>query len=115
KSVTVVHRREELRASKIMVKRAQDNEKIRWALGKQVTDVRGDNAVSAGEPPAPPPGATGELPVTGVFVAIGHDPRTELFVGQLKLDDEGYVQVEHPSTRTNIDGVFACGDGVDPT
>src|SRR5919206_562302 len=54
-----------------------------------------------------------ELPVSGVFVAIGHDPRSELFVGQLKLDDEGYIQVEHPTTRTNIDGVFACGDVVD--
>ena len=58
-------------------------------------------------------GETKVLDVTGVFVAIGHDPRSELFVGQLKLDDEGYVQVEHPTTRTNIDGVFACGDVVD--
>jgi len=58
-------------------------------------------------------GATEQLPVAGLFVAIGHDPRTELFVGQLKLDDEGYVVVDHPSTRTNIDGVFACGDVVD--
>jgi thioredoxin reductase (NADPH) len=58
-------------------------------------------------------GATEELPVTGLFIAIGHDPRTELFVGQLKLDDEGYVAVDHPTTRTNVDGVFACGDVVD--
>jgi len=58
-------------------------------------------------------GATEELPVTGLFVAIGHDPRTELFVGQLKLDDEGYLVVDHPTTRTNVDGVFACGDVVD--
>uniref|UniRef100_UPI0037C196C2 thioredoxin-disulfide reductase n=1 Tax=Blastococcus goldschmidtiae TaxID=3075546 RepID=UPI0037C196C2 len=112
KSVTVVHRREELRASKIMQKRAQDNEKIRWALGKQVTEVLGDTTVSGVEL-TDGSGATETLPVSGLFVAIGHDPRTELFVGQLKLDDEGYVQVEHPTTRTNIDGVFACGDVVD--
>ncbi|WP_091542112.1 thioredoxin-disulfide reductase [Modestobacter sp. DSM 44400] len=113
KSVTVVHRRPELRASKIMVQRAQDNEKIRWALGKQVTEVHGDNAVSAVELTNVTTGTTEELPVTGMFVAIGHDPRTELFVGQLKLDDEGYVVVDHPTTRTDVDGVFACGDVVD--
>jgi thioredoxin reductase (NADPH) len=113
KSVTVVHRRPELRASKIMQKRAQDNEKIRWALGKQVTDVLGENTVSGVEITDVTSGATETMPVTGLFVAIGHDPRSELFVGQLKLDDAGYVQVEHPSTRTNIDGVFACGDVVD--
>jgi thioredoxin reductase (NADPH) len=113
KSVTVVHRREELRASKIMVQRAQDNEKIRWALGKQVTDVHGDSTVAAVELTDVATGATEQLPVSGLFVAIGHDPRTELFVGQLKLDDEGYVVVDHPTTRTNLDGVFACGDVVD--
>jgi thioredoxin reductase (NADPH) len=108
-----VHRRQELRASKIMQKRAQDNEKIRWALGKQVTDVLGENSVDAVELTDVESGATETVPVAGVFVAIGHDPRSEMFAGQLKLDDEGYVQVEHPSTRTNIDGVFACGDVVD--
>jgi thioredoxin reductase (NADPH) len=113
KSVTVVHRRHELRASKIMQKRAQDNEKIRWALGKQVTDVHGDNTVSAVELTDVETGATETLDVCGLFVAIGHDPRSELFAGQLKLDDAGYIQVEHPTTRTNIDGVFACGDVVD--
>ena len=112
-SVTVVHRRNELRASKIMQKRAQDNEKIRWALGKQVTDVIGENAVSAVELTDVETGSTETMPVDGVFVAIGHDPRSEMFAGQLKLDDAGYVQVEHPTTRTNIDGVFACGDVVD--
>ncbi|MGZ6839425.1 MAG: thioredoxin-disulfide reductase, partial [Frankiaceae bacterium] len=112
-SVTVVHRRTELRASKIMQKRAQDNEKIRWALGKQVTDVLGENTVSAVELTDVASGVTETLPVSGLFVAIGHDPRSELVAGQLKLDDEGYIQVEHPSTRTNIDGVFACGDVVD--
>jgi thioredoxin reductase (NADPH) len=113
KTVTVVHRREELRASKIMQRRAQDNGKIRWALGKQVTDVLGDQTVSGVRLTDVGTGTTEELPVSGVFVAIGHDPRSELFVGQLKLDDEGYVQVEHPTTRTNIEGVFACGDVVD--
>jgi thioredoxin reductase (NADPH) len=113
KSVTVVHRRNELRASKIMQKRAQDNEKIRWALGKQVTDVQGENTVSGVEVTDVDTGATEVLDVCGLFVAIGHDPRSELFAGQLKLDDEGYIQVDHPSTRTNIDGVFACGDVVD--
>jgi thioredoxin reductase (NADPH) len=113
KSVTVVHRRPELRASKIMQKRAQDNEKIRWALGKQVTDVLGDTTVSAIELTDVASGDVATMLVSGLFVAIGHDPRSELFVGQLKLDDQGYIQVEHPSTRTNIDGVFACGDVVD--
>ncbi len=113
KTVTVVHRREELRASKIMQQRAQENEKIRWALGKQVTDVLGDQTVSGVQLTDVGTGTTEELPVSGVFVAIGHDPRSELFVGQLKLDDEGYIQVEHPTTRTNIEGVFACGDVVD--
>ena len=113
KSVTVVHRRPELRASKIMQKRAQDNEKIRWALGKQVTDVHGEATVNGVELTDVASGATENLPVSGVFVAIGHDPRSELFVGQLKVADAGYIQVEHPSTRTNIDGVFACGDVVD--
>jgi thioredoxin reductase (NADPH) len=113
RSVTVVHRRPELRASKIMQKRAQDNQKIRWALGKQVTDVRGETTVAGVELTDLATGTTEELPVTGLFVAIGHDPRSELFAGQLKLDDEGYVVVEHPSTRTTIDGVFACGDVVD--
>src|SRR4029453_2749008 len=109
-SVTVVHRRPELRASKIMQQRAHEHEKIRWALGKQVTEVLGDSTVSGGELPDAGSAPPGPLPVTGLFVAIGHDPRSELFAGQLKLDDSGYIQVEHPSTRTNIDGVFACGD-----
>jgi thioredoxin reductase (NADPH) len=113
KSVTVVHRRSELRASKIMQQRAQDNEKIRWALGKQVSDVLGDTTVEGVQLTDVSTGETGTIPVTGMFVAIGHDPRSELFVGQLKLDDNGYIQVEHPTTRTNIDGVFACGDVVD--
>ena len=108
-----MHRRPELRASKIMQKRAQDNQKIRWALGKQVTDVIGETTVAGVELTDVETGATENLPVDRLFVAIGHDPRSELFAGQLKLDDDGYIQVEHPTTRTNIDGVFACGDVVD--
>jgi thioredoxin reductase (NADPH) len=96
-----------------MQKRAQDNEKIRWALGKQVTDVLGESTVNGIELTDVASGATETMPVSGVFVAIGHDPRSELFAGQLKLDDDGYILVEHPSTRTNIDGVFASGDVVD--
>ncbi len=113
KSVTVVHRREELRASKIMQDRARANEKIRWQLGKQVTEVLGDTTVSAVELTHAGTGATETLPTSGLFVAIGHDPRSEMFAGQLKLDESGYIQVEHPTTRTSIDGVFACGDVVD--
>ncbi len=96
-----------------MQKRAQDNEKIRWALGKQVTDVHGENQVQSVELTDTETGATETMDVSGLFVAIGHDPRSEIFAGQLKLDDEGYIQVDHPTTRTNIDGVFACGDVVD--
>jgi thioredoxin reductase (NADPH) len=113
RSVTIVHRRTELRASKIMQKRAQDNEKIRWALGKQVTDVLGDEAVSAVRLLDVASGETETVETGGLFVAIGHDPRSEIFAGQLKIDESGYIQVEHPSTRTNINGVFAAGDVVD--
>src|SRR4029453_11309968 len=89
KSVTVVHRRPELRASKIMQDRARSNEKIRWALGKQVTDVMGETAVDAVQLTDVETGGTETMPVSGLFVAIGHDPRSALFSGQLKLADEG--------------------------
>jgi thioredoxin reductase (NADPH) len=112
-TVTVVHRRDELRASKIMQQRARDNAKIRWQLGKQVTDVLGGDVVTGVQLTDVGSGATETMPVSGMFVAIGHDPQSELFAGQLKIDDAGYIQVEHPTTRTSIDGVFACGDVVD--
>jgi thioredoxin reductase (NADPH) len=119
KSVTVVHRRDQLRASKIMQQRARDNEKIRWALGKQVTDVHGESAVAAVQLTDVATGQTEDLPVTGMFVAIGHDPRNELLRApagdQVGLDPEGYVLVEGRSTRTTVPGVFACGDLVDHT
>ncbi|GAA1257801.1 thioredoxin-disulfide reductase [Sphaerisporangium rubeum] len=115
RSVTVVHRRDELRASKIMQDRAFANEKIRFAWDSAVTAVHGDTKVSGLTLRNLKTGEESELPVTGLFVAIGHDPRSELFKGQLDLDDEGYIKVEAPTTRTNIDGVFACGDVVDHT
>lgn len=115
KTVTIVHRREELRASKIMQNRARDNDKIKWKLGTTVSEVLGDEKVAGVELTTIDSGETEKLNVTGMFVAIGHDPRSELFVGQLKLDEAGYVVVDHPTTTTNIDGVFACGDVVDHT
>jgi len=113
RSVTMVHRRDSLRASKIMQERAMTNPKMRFAWDTVVTEAVGENRLEKLRTKNIKTGEEGELEVTGLFVAIGHDPRSELFVGQLKLDDEGYIQVEHPTTRTNIDGVFACGDVVD--
>jgi thioredoxin reductase (NADPH) len=115
RSVTVVHRRDELRASKIMQDRAQANDKVGFRWNAEVTDVLGDDRVAGVTVRDTVTGADDHLPVTGLFVAIGHDPRSELFRGQLDLDDAGYVKVAQPSTRTNLDGVFACGDLVDHT
>jgi len=112
-SVTLVHRRDELRASKIMQDRAFDNDKITVAWNTLVDDVVGDAKVSGLAVRDATTGQTRELPVTGVFVAIGHDPRSELVKGQVDLDDEGYVLVRNGTTETNLDGVFACGDVVD--
>ncbi|MFC6085560.1 thioredoxin-disulfide reductase [Sphaerisporangium aureirubrum] len=115
RTVTVVHRRDELRASKIMQDRAFANEKIRFVWDSAVTDIHGETRVSGLTLRNLKTGEESELPVTGLFVAIGHDPRSELFKGQLNLDDEGYIKVDAPTTRTNIDAVFACGDVVDHT
>ncbi|MEU8267806.1 thioredoxin-disulfide reductase [Sphaerisporangium sp. NPDC049002] len=115
RSVTVVHRRDELRASKIMQDRAFANEKISFIWDSEVVDVLGETKVSGVKIRNLKTGEETELPVTGVFIAIGHDPRSELFKGQLDLDDEGYILVDTPTTRTNIDGVFAAGDVVDHT
>ncbi|WP_248964646.1 thioredoxin-disulfide reductase [Sphaerisporangium perillae] len=115
RSVTVVHRRGELRASKIMQDRAFANEKIRFLWDSQVVDILGDTKVSGVVVRNLKTGEQTELPVTGMFVAIGHDPRSELFKGQLEVDDEGYIKVEAQTTRTNVDGVFASGDVVDHT
>ena len=115
RSVTVVHRRDSLRASKIMQDRAFANPKIKFAWDSVVTEVLGDDRVSGVRVRNLSTGEESTIPVTGVFVAIGHDPRSELFTGQLPTDPEGYLLVEQPSTRTAIDGVFAAGDVVDRT
>jgi len=113
RSVTVVHRRDSLRASKIMQERAFANEKIHFLWDSEVVDVVGETKVSAVEVRNVITGEQSTLDATGLFVAIGHDPRSELFAGQLRRDDEGYLLVDAPSTRTNVAGVFACGDVVD--
>ncbi|WP_229693783.1 thioredoxin-disulfide reductase [Lentzea pudingi] len=113
KSVTVIHRREEFRASKVMLERARANEKIKWQLNTQVTDVLGDGTVSSIKIRDTKTGAESEMPVTGFFLAIGHDPRSALVKGQVDLDAEGYVLTKDKSSYTNLDGVFAAGDLVD--
>ncbi|GAB3573950.1 thioredoxin-disulfide reductase [Amycolatopsis endophytica] len=115
RSVTIVHRREEFRASKIMLDRARANEKIKWALNKQVTEVRGDTTVQGLKLADTVTGAESVLDVTGFFVAIGHDPRSELVKGQVELDAEGYVLTKGRTSYTNLPGVFAAGDLVDHT
>ena len=113
RSVTIVHRRDSLRASKIMQDRATSNPKIKFAWDSVVEEVVGEDRVSGLRLRNVKTGAESVLPVTGMFVAIGHDPRSELFTGQLPVDEEGYLLVEHPTSRTAIDGVFAAGDVVD--
>ncbi|YAL83282.1 thioredoxin-disulfide reductase [Dermacoccaceae bacterium W4C1] len=115
RSVTVVHRRDELRASKIMADRAIGDEKISFAWNSQVSAIAGDDQVTGVTLTDTRDGSTREVDVAGVFVAIGHLPRNELVQGQIDLDDEGYVKVVGRSTATNLDGVFACGDLVDHT
>ncbi|MEV0050336.1 thioredoxin-disulfide reductase [Saccharopolyspora shandongensis] len=115
RSVTIIHRREEFRASKIMLERARANEKIKWLTNKAVTEVIGDTTVSGLKLRDTVTGEVSELDVSGMFVAIGHDPRSELVRDQVSVDDEGYVQVQQPTTHTGIPGVFAAGDLVDHT
>ena len=115
RSVTVVHRRDALRASAIMQDRARANPKIRFAWDSVVTEVVGEDRVAGIRLQNTKTGEESFLEVSGIFVAIGHDPRSELFTGQLELDDEGYLVVDQPSTRTKIPGVFAAGDVVDHT
>lgn len=115
KSVTVVHRRDTLRASKAMQERAFADPKISFVWDSEIAEIHGENKLSGLTLRNLKTDETSELPVTGLFIAIGHDPRTELFKGQLDLDDEGYLKVEAPSTRTNLTGVFAAGDVVDHT
>ncbi|KQX49466.1 MULTISPECIES: thioredoxin-disulfide reductase [unclassified Streptomyces] len=115
KSVTIVHRRDTLRASKAMQERAFADPKISFAWDSEVTEIHGEQKLSGLTLRDTKTGETRELAVTGLFIAVGHDPRTELFKGQLDLDEEGYLKVAAPSTRTNLTGVFGAGDVVDHT
>jgi thioredoxin reductase (NADPH) len=111
--VTLIHRRGELRASKIMQERAFADPKIEFAWNSEVAEIHGDDRLTGLTLRDTETGETRELDATGLFIAIGHDPRSELLPGQVELDAEGYVLVDHPSTRTNMPGVFAAGDLVD--
>jgi len=115
RSVTVVHRRDDFRASKIMIERAKNDPKLHWRTNAVVTGVVGDGSVSGLRLRDTKTGEESTLDVTGMFVAIGHDPRSELVRGQVDTDDAGYVLTDVPGTSTNIPGVFACGDLVDHT
>ncbi|MDN3903390.1 thioredoxin-disulfide reductase [Arthrobacter sp. YD2] len=112
-SVTVVVRRDTLRASRIMAQRARDHAKIRFEFNSEVTAIHGEDKVTGLTLTDTVTGATRELPARGIFVAIGHAPRTDLLAGQVELDENGYIRVAAPTTQTNLDGVFACGDAVD--
>ncbi|MCI4084751.1 thioredoxin-disulfide reductase [Streptomyces sp. MMS21 TC-5] len=115
-SVTIVHRRSTLRASKVMQNRAFTNDKITFAFDSEIAEIKDTNGMLSGVVLRDTfTGKLRDLDVTGLFIAIGHDPRTELFTGQVDLDDEGYIKVASPSTRTNIPGIFAAGDVVDHT
>ncbi len=113
--VTLVHRRDSLKASKIMAERAHANPKIEFLWNSEVVDVLGEDKVNGLSIRNTVSGDLSVLAVTGLFVAIGHDPRSELVKGQVTLDGEGYVEVGNGSTQTNLAGVFACGDLVDHT
>lgn len=115
RSVTIVHRRDELRASKIMAERALGNDKIRFAWNSEVAQIHGEGKLTGVTLRDTVTGAESELAVTGLFVAIGHDPRNELVKGVVGLDDAGYVTVQGRTTLTDVPGVFACGDLVDHT
>lgn len=113
KSVTLVHRRGELRGSKIMQARALANEKIHVAWNSEIAAIHGETKLSGITLRDTENGTERELAITGLFIAIGHDPRSEILLGKVDLDPEGYVLVQPESTRTSASGVFACGDLVD--
>ncbi len=115
RTVTLVHRRDALRGSKIMQERALANDKMRFAWNSAVEEIHGDTKVSGIVLRDTITGELRDLPVTGLFIAIGHDPRSELVRDQVRVDGEGYVLVDPGSTRTSLTGVFACGDLVDHT
>jgi thioredoxin reductase (NADPH) len=110
KTVTIIHRRDEFRASRIMQDRAMANERINVIWDTEVTDVIGDQSVEKLTLVNKKTNETSELAVTGLFVAIGHRPNTDLFTDQLAMKDNGYLVTQSPSSRTNVEGVFACGD-----
>ena len=113
-TVTIIHRSENFRASKIMLERAKENPKIKWLTNTTVERVlEKDGKVGALEVKNVLTGETSELDLTAMFVAIGHDPRSGFLNGQVETDEAGYVVVEQPSTKTSLPGVFACGDLVD--
>ncbi len=112
--VTVVHRRDQLRASKIMQERALSNEKIEFAWNSVVDEILGDDFVTGVRLRDVNTDETREIPVEAAFIAIGHKPNTDLLRGQIELDDTGYIKVEPGTSRTTVEGVFACGDAMDP-
>jgi thioredoxin reductase (NADPH) len=114
-TVTIVHRREEFRASKIMLDRAKKNPKIEWLLNKEIEEmisVEGKKKVRAVRVRDTQNGEVSEIPCDGVFIAIGHEPNSKVFAGQIEMDPQGYIKVER-GTYTNVEGVFACGDVMD--
>lgn len=113
--VSVIHRRDELRASKVMIKRAMENPKIEFVWDSVITEILGTGAVEGVELLNLKTEEVTTLPVQGVFVAIGHNPRSALFTDQLDINAEGYINVTEPGTETSVPGVFACGDVVDHT
>ncbi len=115
RTVTLIHRRDELRGSKIMQERALTNDKIKIAWNSEVAAIHGGDKLTGITLRDTVTGEERELAITGLFIAIGHDPRSELLHGQVDLNAEGYVTVESPSTKTSVEGVFACGDLVDHT
>ena len=115
KKVTVIHRRDQLRASQIMAERAEANPKIDFAWNSTVAQINGESKVESLTLQSTVDGKESTLDATGVFVAIGHEPRSQLVTGQVDLDEAGYVRVNEPGTATNLKGVFACGDLVDHT
>ena len=113
--VSVIHRRDELRASKIMQERALHNEKIDFVWNAAVDEVLGDDGVTGVRVRDVETDETREIPVEALFIAIGHKPNTDLLKGQVELDPVGYIKAEPGGSRTSVEGVFACGDAMDPT
>ena len=114
--VTIIHRREEFRASRIMLDRARANPKIRWNLNKVIDEIHGNGSgVTGATLRDTQTGKLSKIPASGVFIAIGHLPNTAIFRGKLEMNEVGYLKIQHPSTRTSVEGVFAAGDVADPT